>query len=94
MKNFWTLFGYEMKKLWKRPMTWVAVLLFSAGFVYYSRIPFYNYGHTYTYTQPDGTVISREFTAAEQYRYGRSCKRGYASSTRSPPRTGAPPPRS
>lgn len=69
MKNLWTLFGYEMKKLWKRPMTWAAVLLFSAGFVYYSRIPFYNYGHTYTYTQPDGTVISREFTAAEEDRF-------------------------
>lgn len=69
MKNLGTLFGYEMKKLWKRPMTWVAVLLFSAGFVYYSRIPFYNYGHTYTYTQPDGTVISREFTAAEEDRF-------------------------
>ncbi len=69
MNNLGTLFGYEMKKLWKRPMTWAALILFSAGFVYYSRVPFYNYGHTYTYTQPDGTVISREFTAEEQDRF-------------------------
>ena len=69
MKNLGTLFGYEMKKIWKRPMTWIAVLVFSAGFVYYSRIPFYNYGHTYTATLPDGTTISREFTAAEQDKF-------------------------
>lgn len=69
MKNFGTLFRYEMKKLWKRPMTWIAVLIFSAGFVYYAPIPLYNYGHTYTYTQPDGATISREFTAEEQDKF-------------------------
>lgn len=69
MKNLGTLFGYEMKKLWKRPMTWVVLIVFSAGFVHYSAIPFYNYGHTYTYTQADGTVISREFTPEEQDRF-------------------------
>lgn len=69
MKNLGTLFGYEMKKLWKRPMTWIAVLVFSAGFVYYAPIPFYNYGHTYTFTLPDGTTLSREFTPEEQDRF-------------------------
>ncbi len=69
MKNLGTLFGYEMKKIWKRPMTWIAVLVFSAGFVWYAPIPFYNYGRTYTFTQPDGTVISREFTPEEQDRF-------------------------
>jgi len=69
MKNFATLFGYEMKKLWKRPMTWIAVVLFSAGFVYYSPIPFYNYDHTYTFTLPDGQVLSRAFTAEEQDKF-------------------------
>ena len=69
MKNFGTLFGYEMKKLWKRSMTWIAVLVFSAGFVWYSPIPFYNYGHTYTFTLPDGTTLSREFTPEEQDRF-------------------------
>lgn len=69
MKNLGTLFGYEMKKLWKRPMTWIAVLVFCAGFVWYAPIPFYNYGHTYTYTQPDGTTLSREFTPEEQDKF-------------------------
>ena len=69
MKNLGTMFGYEMKKIWKRPMTWIAVLVFSAGFVWYAPIPFYNYGRTYTFTQPDGTVISREFTPEEQDRF-------------------------
>lgn len=69
MKNLGTLFGYEMKKIWKRPMTWIAVLVFSAGFVWYAPIPFYNYGRTYTFTQPDGTVLSREFTPEEQDRF-------------------------
>ena len=69
MKNLGTLFGYEMKKIWKRPMTWIAVLVFSAGFVWYAPIPFYNYGRTYTFTQPDGTVLSREFTPEEEDRF-------------------------
>ena len=69
MKNLGTLFRYEMKKLWKRPMTWIAVLIFSAGFVYYAPIPLYNYGHTYTYTQPDGITLSREFAPEEQDKF-------------------------
>lgn len=69
MKNLGTLLGYEMKKLWKRPITWIAVLVFSAGFVYYAPIPLYNYGHTYTYTLPNGQVLSREFTVEEQDKF-------------------------
>ena len=34
MKNFGTLFGYEIKKIWMRPMTWAAVLVFCAAFVW------------------------------------------------------------
>lgn len=69
MTNLGILFRYEMKKLWKRPMAWIAVLVFSAGFVWYSPIPFYSYGHTYTFTLPDGTTLSREFTPEEQDRF-------------------------
>lgn len=65
MKNLGTLFGYEMKKIWKRPMTWIAVLVFSAGMVYYAPIPFYNYANTYSATLPDGRVVSHEFTPEE-----------------------------
>lgn len=68
MKNLGTLFGYEMKKLWKRPMTWVAVLIFSAGMVYYAPIPFYHYDNTFTVVMADGQTISRQVTVEEQDR--------------------------
>lgn len=68
MKNLGTLFGYEMKKLWKRPMTWIAVLVFSAGMAYYAPIPFYHYVDTFTVTLADGRTISREVTVEEQDR--------------------------
>ena len=68
MKSLGILFGYEMKKLWKRPMTWIAVLIFSVGFVYYAPIPLYHFDFTYSVTLADGRTISREVTAAEQDR--------------------------
>ena len=68
MKNLGTLFGYEMKKLWKRPMTWAAVLIFSAGMVYYAPIPFYHYDNTFTVVLADGQTISRQVTVEEQDR--------------------------
>ncbi|MCI8807496.1 MAG: ABC transporter permease subunit [Oscillospiraceae bacterium] len=68
MKNLGTLFGYEMKKLWKRPMTWIAVLIFSAGMVYYAPIPFYHYDDTFTVVLADGQTISRQVTVEEQDR--------------------------
>lgn len=68
MKSLGILFGYEMKKLWKRPMTWIAVLVFSTGFVYYAPIPLYHFDFTYSVTLADGRTISREVTAAEQDR--------------------------
>ena len=68
MKNLGTLFGYEMKKLWKRPMAWVAVLIFSAGMVYYAPIPFYHYDNTFTVVMANGQTISRQVTVEEQDR--------------------------
>lgn len=68
MKNLGTLFGYEMKKLWKRPMTWAAVLIFSAGMVYYAPIPVYHYDNTFTVVLADGQTISRQVTVEEQDR--------------------------
>lgn len=68
MKNLGTLLGYEMKKLWKRPMTWIAVLAFSVGFVYYAPIPFYHYDNTFTVVLADGQTISRQVTVEEQDR--------------------------
>lgn len=71
MKNLGTLFGYEMKKIWKRPMTWIAVLVFSAGFVWYAPIPFYNYGRTYT-PSPSPTAPSSAGSSPRRRRTGLS----------------------
>lgn len=70
MKNFGTLFGYEMKKIWKRPMTWAVVLIFSAVFVYSMARPFLPNlgGANFTYTDAEGREISKFLTGDEQYR--------------------------
>ncbi len=69
MKIFGTLFGYEMKKIWMRPLTWVTVLLFSAAFVVTTLQPFFaGYGEEFTFTDADGNESSRFLTVGEQYR--------------------------
>ena len=69
MKNFGTLFGYEIKKIWMRPMTWAAVLVFCAAFVWITVQPFFRSGGaTFTATDAGGSEISRFLTAGEQYR--------------------------
>lgn len=69
MKNFGTLFGYELKKIWKRPMTWAVVLVFCAAFVTITVQPFLRSGGaTFTATDADGNEISQFLTAGEQYR--------------------------
>ena len=69
MKNFGTLFGYEMKKIWMRPMTWVTVLLFCMVFVYITVQPFFAAGGTtFTTVDTDGNEISRYLTGGERYR--------------------------
>ena len=69
MKNFGTLFGYEMKKIWMRPLTWVTVLLFAAVFVYITVQPFFTRGGTtFTGTDAGGNELSRFLTGGEQYR--------------------------
>lgn len=69
MKNFGTLFGYEMKKIWKRPMTWAAVLLFSAAFVFITLQPFFaSGGASFAITDANGKEISQYLTRGEQYR--------------------------
>ena len=70
MKNLGTLFGYEMKKIWKRPMTWAAVLIFSAVCVYSIATPFTPNpnGAKFTFTDAEGKEISEFLTGDEQYR--------------------------
>lgn len=69
MKNFGTLFRYELKKIWMRPMTWAAVLVFCAAFIAITVQPFFRSGGaTFTATDADGSEISQFLTAGEQYR--------------------------
>lgn len=69
MKNFGTLFGYELKKIWMRPMTRVAVLVFCGAFVWITVQPFFRTGGTtFTATDADGREISQFLTTGEQYR--------------------------
>ena len=69
MKNFGTLFGYEMKKIWTRPLAWVAVVLLSAAIVYVTVQPFFRSGGTtFTVTDAGGNELSRFVAAGEQYR--------------------------
>ena len=90
MKNFGTLFGYELKKIWTRPMTWAAVLVFCAAFVWITVQPFFRSGGaTFTATDANGSEISRFLTAGEQYRLRTgSGLTGRAISTSSTPVTG------
>lgn len=70
MKNLGTLFCYEMKKIWKRPMAWAAVLVFSAIFMYTMAMPFMpnSGGSKFTLTDAEGREISGFLTGDEQYR--------------------------
>lgn len=69
MKNFGTLFGFEMKKIWMRPMTWAAVLVFCAAFITITVQPFFRSGGAaFTATDADGKEITQFLTAGEQYR--------------------------
>lgn len=69
MKNFGTLFGFEMEKIWMRPMAWTAVLVFCGAFVWITAQPFFRSGGaTFTATDSDGREITRFLTAGEQYR--------------------------
>jgi len=68
MKNFGTLFGYELKKIWTRPMTRAAVLVFCGAFVWITVQPFFRSGGTtFTATDADGNEITQYLTAGEQY---------------------------
>ena len=61
MKNFWTLFGYEMKKLCKQPLTWVTAVLLTALSVFVAQGGLQpDFGHDF-YSQTTGELI--EFVA-------------------------------
>ncbi len=63
MKTFWTLFRYEMKKVWKRPLLWI-VLTLCVGFLASETRPhlYDDRGITYTAVGKDGSEISQFLT--------------------------------
>lgn len=70
MKNFGTLFRYEMKKIWKQPLLWVVILLtavFLSCIIGQGFLPS-SYGSTYTATNADGAEISRFLSSDEAFR--------------------------
>ncbi len=70
MRSFWTLFRYEMKKIWKRPLLWVTILLMAALFAYnlvWVFLPTKG-GATFTAVDAEGREISRFITGDEQQR--------------------------
>lgn len=68
MKNFGTLFGYEMKKIWKRKLTWV-VLVLLVVFVMYDTTPHFREGGiTYHVEMGDGSELSRKISDQEQFK--------------------------
>lgn len=70
MKNLGTLFRYEMKKIWKRPLLWVVILLTAAVFAYSLVRVFLptKGGAALTAVDAEGREISRFITADEQQR--------------------------
>lgn len=68
MKNFGTLLGYELKKIWSRRLLWAAVMLCGAVFVFISPIPSYYWDQTFTAVDAGGNEITRLVTAEEQFR--------------------------
>ena len=68
MKNFWTLFGYEMKKIWKRKLAWEIIAL-AAGFCVYMELTSLGSSHagaTFTFVDKNGIEISQYLSAREQ----------------------------
>ena len=68
MKNFGTLFGYEVKKIWERKLTWAALILL-AVFVIYDTMPHLREGGvTYHVEMVDGSELSRKISDQEQFK--------------------------
>lgn len=70
MSNLWTLFGYEMKKIWTRKLNWIALVLFSILFVLIQVTSFLtdNNGATFTTVDGSGQQISAFISGNGQYR--------------------------
>ena len=66
MKNFGTLYRYELKKLLKRKLAWVIVLALAA-FLVYDAYPIKDSGSGYfSLTNQAGNIVSKHISGAEQ----------------------------
>lgn len=64
MKNLWTIFLYELKKIWMQKLTWVVAVIAVA----YSMLPqFTGNSLSLTFTDADGTEISRDISDQERF---------------------------
>lgn len=66
MKNFGTLYRYELKKLLDRKLAWVTVLVLAALMAYTAWPSNSSGGTTFSLTDQDGNTISRYVSGAEQ----------------------------
>lgn len=66
MKNFGTLYRYELKKLLKRKLAWVMVLVLSAFMAYAARPLSNSGGADFSLTDRAGNTVSKYISAVEQ----------------------------
>lgn len=71
MKNLWTIFLYELKKIWMQKLTWVVAVI-AVAFTVYSMLPqFTGNSLSLTFTDADGTEISRDISDQERFQIER-----------------------
>lgn len=66
MKNFGTLYRYELKKLLKRKLAWIVVLVLAAFMAYTSWPSKNSGGSTLSLTDQEGQIVSGYVSVAEQ----------------------------
>lgn len=66
MKNFGTLYWYELKKLLKRKLAWIMVLVIAAFMAYTAKPVSNSGGANFSLTDRAGNTISKYVSAAEQ----------------------------
>ena len=66
MKNFGTLYGYELKKLLRRKLAWIMVLVIAALMAYTARPVSDSGGANFSLTDRAGNTVSKYVSIAEQ----------------------------
>lgn len=66
MKNFGTLYRYELKKLLRRKLAWIMVLVIAALMAYTARPVSDSGGANFSLTDRAGNTVSKYVSVAEQ----------------------------